>query len=156
MADCTLLVLTYKGKHHLEYLLPTIAETLQQTDPAYTIDVLVVDNGQDEATRQYVMENFPSVTYKFSPVNDYLFSLNPFVKELSSEYVFILNDDMRLHTGVLNKILPVMQKDTGLFALTCCIRDWNDTYTASAVRMGTYTRGWFNHYYLNPDGLCNL
>ena len=141
--SCTLLILTYKGKHHLEYLLPTVKTAIENT-PDYKIDVLIVDNGKDDPTKKYVNIHFPDFRYEFSPVNDYLFSLNPFVKQLNTEFVFILNDDMRLHPDVLNETLRIIEKDTDLFAITCNVRDWDDTYTAAFPRSMRYSAGWMN------------
>jgi GT2 family glycosyltransferase len=143
---CTLLILTYKGKHHLEFLLPTIKSAINNT-PNYNIDTLIVDNGCDELTRQYVNQHYPEFTYAFSPLNDYLFSLNRFISEIKNEFVFILNDDMRFHIDVLNKVLEVIKKDRSLFSVSCKIRDWNDTYTASGVRMLKFQRGWAKSWY---------
>lgn len=141
MSDCTLLILTYKGKHHLEYLLPTVRNCIEQTLD-YKIDVLIVDNGCHEPTRDFVLQNFPEFRYEFSPVNDYLFSLNTFVEKIESQFVFILNDDMKLHSEVLNYTLPIIKKDEKLFAVTCNVTDWEGTISTAFVRELFYKRGW--------------
>ncbi len=138
---CTLLILTYKGKHHLEHLLPTVKTATDNTSD-YKTDVLIVDNGKDETTKSFVKNNFPDYRYEFSPVNDYLFSLNPFVEKIKSEFVFILNDDMKLHPDVLNQTLSIISKDKNLFAVTCNVRDWDDTYTTAFPRKLYIKRGW--------------
>ena len=142
-AHCTLLILTYKGKHHLEFLLPTVKTAIENT-PNYKIDVLIVDNGKDELTKKYVNTNFPNYKFEFSPVNDYLFSLNPYVKQIKTKFVFILNDDMKFHPEVLNQTIPIIEKDDSLFAVTCNVRDWDDTYTAAFPRKLYYSRGWLS------------
>lgn len=145
--SCTILILTYKGKHHLEFLLPTVAKAIENT-PGYNITTLIVDNGSDEQTKLYVNHNFPSFKYEYSPVNDYLFSLNRFVAGIKSEFVYILNDDMKLHPDVLNNILGVIANDNKLFAVTCKIRDWDDTFTASGIRVMKCKRGWLKSEYV--------
>jgi GT2 family glycosyltransferase len=150
MASCTILILTYKGKHHLELLLPTVRVAIDHYQGTVNLDVLIVDNGSDEVTRQFCESNYPGYRYMFSPVNDYLFSLNAFIKQLHSDYVFMLNDDMKLEKNVLNELIPLMEKDKDLFAVTCRIMDFEGTYTASAVRIIKYTRGWIYNHYLNP------
>lgn len=148
--SCTILILTYKGKHHLEFLLPTVKTAIAQTNRRYDIDVLIVDNGCDEITRSYVQNNFLGYKYSFSAANDYLFSLNSFVRELKSEFVFILNDDMKMEADVLSKILPVLEQDKQLFAVTCRIKDWEGQYTASAVRLARYDKAWMYSNFLDP------
>jgi len=154
-AHCTLLILTYKGKHHLEFLLPTVKTTIENT-PNYKIDVLIVDNGKDEPTRKYVNTNFSDYKFEFSPVNDYLFSLNPYVKKIKTEFVFILNDDMKFNPEVLNQTIPIIAKDENLFAVTCNVRDWDDTYTAAFPRQLYYKKGWLTSKWEKTDIEDNL
>lgn len=138
---CTLLILTYKGLHHLKHLLPTVRTAIANTT-GFELDVLILDNGQHEPTREYVNKNFAEFRYAFSPVNDYLFSLNPYIEVMPSEYVFILNDDLKLHPDVLNHTLPVIASDPKLFAVSCHVMDWEGTYTSAYVRRLFYKRGW--------------
>lgn len=149
-ADCTLVILTYKGFHHLELLLPTV-QTAIEASSAYSIDVLIVDNGPDDGSEQWVKNNFPSFRYEYSPVNDYLFSLNRFVQRLESKFAFILNNDMKLHPDVINVALPIIIKDESLFAVTCKIMDWDGTYSASGVRVLNPSLGWARNYWLDMD-----
>ncbi len=149
--SCTILVLTYKGKHHLELLLPTIKQAIENFRGEESIDVLIVDNGSDELTKEFVLSQYPNFRYEFSPDNDYLFSLNRFVKALSTDYLLMLNDDMKLDENVLNLLLPCIEKDKSLFAVTCRIMDFEGKYTASAVRAARYTKGWMYNAYLDPS-----
>lgn len=55
-SNCTLLILTYKGTDHLRHLLPTVRETIANT-PDFKIDVIILDNGCHEPTRNFVREN---------------------------------------------------------------------------------------------------
>src|SRR5580698_11504174 len=119
MASCTILILTYKGKHHLELLLPTIKAAIDYYKGDPLPDVMIVDNGSDESTRQFTQLHYPEYKYLFSPINDYLFSLNEYIKQLPAEYVFMLNDDMKLEKNVLNELIPLIEKDKDLFAVTC-------------------------------------
>ena len=151
MASCTILILTYKGKHHLELLLPTVKAAIDNYKGDSILDVMIVDNGSDESTRQFTQLYYPEYKYLFSPVNDYLFSLNEYIKQLPAEYVFMLNDDMKLEKNVLNELIPLIEKDKGLFAVTCRIMDFEGTYTASAVRTIKYTKGWISNLYLDPN-----
>jgi GT2 family glycosyltransferase len=150
MASCTILILTYKGKHHLEWLLPTVETAISCYKGNAAIEVMIVDNGCDEPTRRFVESRYPQFSYLFSPENDYLFSLNAFVRQIRTEYVFILNDDMKLEPQVLNELIPFMERDPELFAVTCRIMDFEGTYTASSVRTVKYSRGWIHHIRLDP------
>jgi len=149
LTKCTILILTYKGKHHLEFLLPTVKEAIAKYNGQVEIEVMIVDNGSDENTRAYVSQHFPSYLYLFSPINDYLFSLNSFIRRLDSEFMLILNDDMKLDVNILNALIPIIQRDPELFAVSCRIMNFDGTNTASAVRMARYKKGWMENYYLD-------
>ena len=150
-AACTIVILTYKGQKHLALLLPTLRDAIKDYKGNERPEVLIVDNGSDEATRDFVEEGFPEVRYIFSPVNDYLFSLNPFIRELKTEYLLMLNDDMKVEKNILNELIPLIQSDKELFAVACRIMDFEGEYTVSAVRMARYDRGWLYNYYLDPS-----
>ncbi len=47
-------------------------------------------------------------------------------------------------------MIPLIEKDKELFAVTCRIMDFDGTYTASAVRTIKYTKGWISNLYLDP------
>jgi GT2 family glycosyltransferase len=151
MTDCKIFILTFKGKHHLELLLPTVRESIANYRGKGQIDVMIVDNGRDEATREFSQTHFPEFHFEYSPRNDYLFSLNGYIHRLDAEYVIILNDDMRMEKEVLNELIPMISRDSSLFAVTSKIMDWDGMYTASAVRTARYKRGWVYSYFLNPS-----
>jgi GT2 family glycosyltransferase len=152
MVTCTVLILTYKGKHHLEYLLPTVQIAIDNYRGDAVIDVLIIDNGSDEITKQYSQTYFPQFRYQFSLINDFLFSLNTYIKNLTSDYILLLNDDIRLDKELLNELIPIMQNgDDSLFGVSCRSLDWDGIYTTSGVRTVIYQRGWMSSYYFDPS-----
>ncbi len=149
-ADCTILVLTYKGKHHLELLLPTVRTAIENSK-GFSYEVLIVDNGRDEPTMDFVRSNYPDYIIQPSLANDYLFSLNPFVEELKTPFVFILNDDMKLEKNVLNEVMPLIKADKDLFSVGCNVLDWEGTGTTVGVRVMEYSRGWMSNQFVEID-----
>jgi GT2 family glycosyltransferase len=148
---CTILILTYKGKFHLEFLLPTVRKVIENS-PDFSIDVLIVDNGKDEPTQQFVAENFPEMKFTFSPVNDYLFSLNPYMAQIEADFIFLLNDDIKIHPNSINEALPLLVNDNELFAVHCNVHDWDNTYSAEGTRQMFYRRGWlYTHWNKTPE-----
>lgn len=139
--SCTILILTYKGKYHLEFLLPTVEKVIENS-PNFEIDVLIVDNGKDEPTKKYVANNFSKFKFVYSSSNDYLFSLNPYMKQIKSSYTLLLNDDMKIHPEALNEALPLLVTDTKIFSVSCNVNDWEGTYSAEGTRELFYKRGW--------------
>lgn len=144
--DCTILILTYKGKHHLALLLPTVQEAIANT-PGFSVEVQVVDNGPDDGSKALIEQNYPDFQYLVSPVNDYLFSLNGFVQKASGKYTFILNNDMKLHPDVLNQVLPLLENDPELFGVNCKVLNWDGEGIQSNVRLLEKKRGWMRSYW---------
>lgn len=140
---CTVVILTYKGKQHLEHLLPTVREAVARTSPRFRVNVFVLDNGTDKPTADFVRTHFPEFTYMESPVNDYLFSLNPFVAAVKDEFTLILNDDMKMHPQALNRMLEVIESDARLFSVTCNIMDWDGARETTGIRSLETRKGWF-------------
>ena len=148
--SCTILILTYKGESHLELLLPTVKEVIRNS-PEYEIDVLIIDNGKHEPTKEFATHNFPEFQFEFSKKNDYLFSLNPYMKNVKGEYTLLLNDDIRLDKNILNNALPALIKDTSLFASHCNVYEWDESESAEGTRKLFYNRGWLYSQWHKKD-----
>lgn len=151
MTTCSIVILTYKGKHHLELMLPTLRAAIDHYRGGAVFDTRIVDNGCDEATRKVSLAAFPDLQYVFSPRNDYLFSLNDVIRDIPSDYILLLNDDIRLDKEMLNELIPMMEKaDDSLFGISCRNFDWEGGHSLSGVRAAFYKRGWMSHHYLDP------
>lgn len=142
MSDCTLLILTYKGIEHLKHLLPSITEAIKEANN-YSVDVIIVDNGRDKNTKEFVNNQFPEFKIEWSTSNDYLFSLNHFVKKINSPFTFILNDDIRMHPKVILETISVIEKDENLFSVGCRVYDWEGINTTISVRTLQIQNGWY-------------
>jgi len=139
--SCTVAILTYKGMTHLQYLLPTLKEAIDAS-PDFKVEVLIIDNGCDTETRDFVNSNYSGFRYEFSPVNDYLFSYNRFINQCTSDYVFILNDDVRLDKNIFNQSIPLLVNDSSLFAVSSTLMDWEGKELQEAVRTISFKNGW--------------
>lgn len=139
--DCTLFILSYKGLEHLQFLLPTV-QSLIEASPDYQIEATIIENGQDLDSERWVKTNYPTFKFEFARKNDFLFSFNDFVATCASPYVFILNNDLRLSIDILNQALPVLEKDSSLFAVSCTMMDWEGKELQEAVKKGKLEKGW--------------
>ncbi len=150
MADCTLIILTYKGLEHLKLLLPTVRAAIANS-PDYQIEVQIVDNGPDDGTPAFVQAHFPEFDHHFAAANDYLFSYNLSVARANSPFVFLSDNDMRFHPEVFNETLGIIRADERLFAVTCNVMDWEGTTTTAGVRVAQYKAGWLDNHFVTPD-----
>lgn len=144
--SCTVFILTYKGKPYLETLLPTVKAALNFSGNI-SIETIVVDNAQSKKTQKFVEENYPEFKYFYAPQNDFLFSYNPLVRETKSEFVFLLNDDIKLADNFFLETLPLIMNDKMLFAVSATLYDWEGTYIQEGVRTISLKNGWMKHHH---------
>ena len=80
-----------------------------------TYEVVVIDNGSEDATVPTVRERFPSVTLIANDKNlGYVGGSNQgfrYALEHDSDYVFVLNQDTKMTPSVLRELVSVMQSD---------------------------------------------
>lgn len=154
MTDCTVVVLTYKGIHHLKDLLPSLLAAIDFSKQ-FTIDIHIIDNGSDLETKKFV-EGFGSkIKYYASSSNDYLFSLNPFISKLKSDYFMLLNDDMKVTLDIFEQTIPLIVNNPKLFAVNCHLLNWNSDISQNNVRKLKISKGWISSVY-STEFLDNL
>lgn len=140
-ADCTLFILSYKNLSHLQHLLPSVQELLEKSS-IFSIEVVIIENGNDQEAADWVHRHYPRFQFDFSETNDYLFSFNSYLKKCTSPYSFVLNNDLRLSPNILNLALPLMQKDPQLFAVSCTLMDWDGAGIQEAVKTASLQKHW--------------
>lgn len=141
MKSVCLAVLNYNGKHHLEFLLPSLeAACAQSPCPAVP---LVLDNlsPQDDAT--WVKNRFPGVQCISAPSNDFLFSYNWLLKQLPHDIVVLLNNDLRVSPDFLAPLLRHLESDD-VFAASSRSFDWEGTHITSGPARLTYQNGFYD------------
>ncbi len=141
---CTLFILTYKGKTYLETLLPTVKKAIAFSQKIQ-IETVIVDNAQNTETKNFVEESYPEFNYYSAPKNDFLFSYNSVVVQVKSEFVFLLNDDLKLAENLFMETLPFIINDTTLFAVSCTLYNWEGTHIQEGVRTISVKNGWMKH-----------
>ncbi len=118
-----LAILNYRGRHHLEHLLPTaLAEA---SSASHSCRVVVVDNRSGAGEEVWVREHFPDVVFWEAPQNDFLFSYNEFASASAADVIVLLNNDLKLKSGFIDPLVRHFQhKD--VFAAGATSRDWED------------------------------
>jgi len=123
MKSVDLAILNYKGRKHLEHLLPTaLAEAGRYIG---TCRVVVVDNQSGKEEEVWVRENFPEVVFWAAPRNDFLFSYNDFARASEAEIVLLLNNDLKLKPEFIAPLVRHFE-DNDVFAVGATSRDWDD------------------------------
>jgi len=124
MKSVCLAILNYNGIAHLQHLLPSVCEAAENYSGHCS--VLVLDNRSTQPDVEWLKANFPAVKVVIAPKNDYFFSYNWLLPELSEDFVVLLNNDMRVKKDFL---LPLAQhlESPDVFAASACSYDWDGT-----------------------------
>lgn len=105
------LILSYNGKALLDDAVPSY---LQNDYPDF--EVVVIDNGSVDGTREYVNEHWPSVTVLRTEENlgysgGFNLGLAYAFKERNADYVLITNNDVRADSQVIRALVSVAESD---------------------------------------------
>lgn len=107
----TVLILSYNGKSLLEEAVPSY---LANDYPNF--EVVVVDNGSSDNTKEYVEKNFPDAkVVRLEKNRGYSgglnFGLEYAFRESKSKYVVITNNDVKADTQVVKELVKVAETD---------------------------------------------
>lgn len=98
--------------NRIDYLRKAIKSLAEQTLPKDHYEILVVDNGSTDDTRQAVLEEFSSVRnlrYLYEPILGLSQARNTGWKSAHGRYVAYLDDDAIANSNWLEKILSVFE-----------------------------------------------
>jgi hypothetical protein len=104
----TSVVLNYNGRDLLGVILPSLAA--QQARGFATV---VVDNGSQDDSREYLAESWPGVEVVAIPKNvGVAAALNLGLREARGEYVALLNNDVELDRECLAELMAELDRDS--------------------------------------------
>ena len=107
------------GKPLLEAQLPGIARDLE----AFTAEIVVVDNGSDDGTAQWLRTAWPQVQIEVSsdPLS-FARAVNRGIARARYSHICLLNNDMLLEPGFFRALVGAFERVPGLFCATAQIR----------------------------------
>lgn len=113
---CSIVVLNWNGRHLLEESLPRLLEAVSRTGVDH--EVLVVDNGSDDGSVDWLAEHFPKVRCLALPENlGFGEGNNRGVEAARHDYVVLLNNDIIVDHDFLNPLLEPFDDPT-VFAVS--------------------------------------
>jgi GT2 family glycosyltransferase len=127
-------VINYNGAHLLPECLESIVNQDYEKD---LMKIIVADNSSEDESR-FVVEKFPSV--EFYPTGGNLgigIPTNQVAETLKSEYVVLLNYDLKLHPDCISKAVKVFSEKTDLFSVDFLQYNWKgDFIVHSGTKFG--------------------
>ena len=153
MQPLTISIVNYNAG---EYLLKCL-QSIEEVKAEAKINVVVLDNASVDDSIARAKEKYPSVKFVESKENlGFGRGQNVILKDLSTEYVLILNPDTELESGVLTKTLDYMEKNPGVGMLTCRIVLPDGTVDLTAHRGLPTPWASFLYFVLKNDSLYHL
>lgn len=106
-----ILILSYNGKHLLD---DSISSYLRNDYPNF--EVIVIDNGSIDGTKEWVEENFPNVFVLRTERNlgysgGFNFGLDYAFNKKNADYVLITNNDVKADSKVISELVKVAEMD---------------------------------------------
>lgn len=111
---CSILVLNYNGKPILQKYLSSVVEAAEYENTRH--EIVIVDNNSNDDSIEYVANAFHSIKIIRMKQNKYLFSYNEAVKEISTDYIMLLNNDVKIKKGCIGSLLKHFD-DKNVFAV---------------------------------------
>jgi GT2 family glycosyltransferase len=139
LPDLCVVVLNWNGKHHLADLLPSLIEAKETYDGQCRLVVLNNPGPSDDL--EWVRENFPTIDAVEAPRNDYLYSYNWFLPQISERVVVFLNNDLRVDKGFLAPLVRPFENPE-IFSTCAQSLSWDGKETTSAAYCSTFHHGW--------------
>ncbi|MDK3159962.1 glycosyltransferase [Kamptonema cortianum] len=136
-------ILNWNGQEHLRHLLPSLTKAHRLSGG----NIYLIHNGPESESLEWVGEQFPDVIIKYPPANDYLYSYNWLLPQLTEDIVIILNNDLRVEE---NFIAPLVRHfaDPVVFSVSARSREWDDSADSSGPFHIREHHGWV---YCDPD-----
>lgn len=113
MSKVSVVILNWNGRRHLERFLPSVV----CHSPA-ECEVVVADNGSKDDSLMWLRLNYPDVRI-INLDRNYGFAegYNRAMKEITSEYVVLLNSDVEVVDGWLTPLVEVLDKEADVAAV---------------------------------------
>jgi len=111
--DLSIIILNYKTRG----LLKECLKGIRLVEPKFDYEIIVVDNGSRDGTPAMIAEHFPDVRFFASDKNlGYAKGNNLGIKEANGRYIMIMNPDIVVFEGVLEKLVEFMDSrpDVGI------------------------------------------
>ena len=112
MSDVTIVIPNYNGAAYLEACLRSVFE---QT--GVLLEVIVVDNGSSDKSRDYIREHFPKCRLICLDQNyGFCRAVNEGIKRAESPYVILLNNDTEVRPDFAGRLLEAIRADSRRFS----------------------------------------
>ena len=151
----SIVIPNWNGRHHLTRNLPSVLAQIEGTPGS---EVIVVDNGSNDGSAEFLQANFPSVrVIELESNQGFGGGSNAGVGAARNEIVVLLNNDMRVAEGFLRPLVEGF-RDPRVFAVSAQIyfTDPNRPREETGLTQGEWRRGRLHVRHVIDDRVTTL
>ncbi len=133
----SIVIVSYNG---LEVLRPCLESLRALTYPR--ADVVVVDNGSDDGTADFVTSSFPAVQFiRLAENTGFARGNNIGIKHATGEFVFILNNDAEVSSEVIDELIRFMEEHPDVGMVCPKVVKYDEPSQVDSLGLATYRDG---------------
>ena len=118
----SVIIPNFNGKKFLKMCLNSIK---QQNCPFY--EIIVVDNASSDGSIEYINDHYPELILIQNEKNlGFAAAVNQGIMISSSEYIFLLNNDVELEPDCISNLIKCIEKDRNIFAVSSKMVQYTD------------------------------
>lgn len=130
----SIVIVTHNSAPALKGCLLSLHQALEQIEA----ELVVIDNGSNDGSRQQVEQQFPNARIHANEKNrGFAAACNQALKLSDGEFVLFLNPDVRLDSDCLDKLRSVIVSDSKAGGIVPRMRYPDDTFQATCRRFPT-------------------
>ena len=151
VSGASIVTVSWNGKHFLETLLPSLRRVIDEDGGDH--EVIVVDNGSEDGTVEWLAEVHPWVRVVALPENRFFVRGNKAGVEAATRDVLVfLNNDMEVRPGFLTPLLEGL-RDPHVFGVTAEVffRDEHKRREETGRTRGEIRHGWLKLAHVEPS-----
>ncbi len=140
MSEVSIVIPNYNGISVLEACLRSV---FQQTGVSF--EVMVVDNGSSDDSREFIQEHFPQCILICLDRNyGFCRAVNEGIRQAESPYIILLNNDTKVHPDFARCLLDAIRKDNRRFSCAARMLQFQDQDREILDNAGDYycALGW--------------
>lgn len=122
LPEISIVILNWNGRKFLEQFLPSVLASGYSN-----FKTIIADNGSTDDSVDFVQKNFPQVRIiRFEKNFGYAKGYNEALKQVKSDYYFILNSDVELLPGSLKPMVELLETDKSIGACQPKLLTWSN------------------------------
>lgn len=112
----SIIIITYNSENLIGPCLDSIYKTTKDLD----YEIIIIDNVSQDDTVSFLRKNYPKINLTVNSENvGFARGVNQGIKKAKGEFILLLNPDMRVLDGAINKSLAYLEKNSDTGILGC-------------------------------------